>query len=93
VLTAAMDELTELEARSDELAAAIRSHIERRRRDAQSSGFNSDAEMEPSKAKTGIYASMARMKAVLDGPVDLLQDLARQVCNLFSSPLHSFPLL
>ncbi|KAL4926157.1 uncharacterized protein BDV17DRAFT_299841 [Aspergillus undulatus] len=74
-----MDKLTELEARSDELAAAIKSHIERRRRDAQSSGVDSEAEKEPSKAKTGIYASMAKMKALLDGPVDLLQDLARQV--------------
>ncbi|KAL5041476.1 hypothetical protein BDW71DRAFT_201346 [Aspergillus fruticulosus] len=74
-----MDKLTELEARSDELAAAIKSHIERRRRDAQSSGVDSDAEKEPSKDKTGIYASMAKMKALLDEPVDLVQDLARQV--------------
>ncbi|KAJ5761822.1 uncharacterized protein N7511_005204 [Penicillium nucicola] len=74
-----MDELTELEARSDELAVAIKSHTERRRRDAQSSAVNSDAEQEPSKTKSSIYASMAKMKAALDGPVDLLQDLARQV--------------
>ncbi|KAL4756994.1 uncharacterized protein BDW70DRAFT_163963 [Aspergillus foveolatus] len=74
-----MDKLTELEARSDELTAAIKSHIERRRRDAQSSGVDSDAEKEPSKGKTGIYASMAKMKALLDEPVDLLRDLARQV--------------
>lgn len=76
-----MDRLTELEARSDELAAAIKSHIERRRRDAQFSGVDSDAEKEPSKDKTRIYASMAKMKALLDEPVDLLRDLARQVCN------------
>ena len=71
MLTAAIDKLTELEARSDELAATIKSYIERRR-DAQSSGVSSDAEKEPSKAKTGIYTSIAKMKAVLDRPVDLL---------------------
>ncbi|RHZ59792.1 anthrone oxygenase tpcL [Aspergillus thermomutatus] len=75
-----MDELTKLEAQSDQLAAAIKSYI-KHRRDVELSDqlrANSEANKELNKAKTVIHASMAKIKTLLGGPVELLQDLARQ---------------
>ncbi|GFF62992.1 hypothetical protein IFM51744_11063 [Aspergillus udagawae] len=76
-----MDELTKLQAQSDQLATAIKSYI-KHQRDVESSDqlrANSEANKDLNKAKTLIYASMAKMKTLLGGPVELIQDLARQV--------------
>jgi aminoglycoside N3'-acetyltransferase len=77
-----MDELTKLQAQSDQLGAAIKSYI-KYQRDMKSSDqlrANPEANKELNKAKTVIHASMVKIKALLGGPVDLIQDLARQVC-------------
>ncbi|KAJ5655731.1 hypothetical protein N7507_007681 [Penicillium longicatenatum] len=76
-----MDELTKLQAQSDQLGAAIKSYI-KYQRDMKSSDqlrANSEANKELNKAKTVIHASMVKIKALLGGPVELIQDLARQV--------------
>jgi hypothetical protein len=82
-----MDELTKLQAQSDQLAAAIKSYI-KHQRDVESSDqlrANYEANKDLNKAKTLIHASMAKMKTLLGGPVELIQDLARQVCIPLSS--------
>ncbi|OKL55381.1 hypothetical protein UA08_09362 [Talaromyces atroroseus] len=73
-----MDDLMELEVQSDQLAAAVKNYV-RHRRDLKCPGANSDMYKELNKAKTTIHASMAKMQTLLCGPVDFLQDFARQV--------------
>ncbi|OJJ57384.1 hypothetical protein ASPSYDRAFT_180018 [Aspergillus sydowii CBS 593.65] len=77
----AMDGLSRLEAESEQLAATIKSYINHRR-DVESSDqlrASPDANIEASRTKSAIHASIANIKTLLGGPVELLQDLARQI--------------
>lgn len=82
-----MDGLSRLEAESEQLAATIKSYINHRR-DVESSDqlrASPDANIEASRTKSAIHASIANIKTLLGGPVELLQDLARQVGAWFLS--------
>lgn len=88
----AMDGLSKLEAESERLAATIKSYVKYRREVESSDQLRAspDANMEASRTKSAILASVANIKTLLGGPVELLQDLARQVCgsSLTSHRLH-----
>lgn len=79
-----MDKSGELERQSSQLSAAIKSLLDSHQRmqlgsPERTSAVTEDVE-DLNKIKARILASLSGIKALVGGPADLVQDLARQVC-------------
>lgn len=90
-----MDRLAQLNARTSQLSAAVRS-LANFECDLDSSHEPGSAALDPEacqqlrKARSGILACLADLKKLVAGPPDLLQQLASQVCSHRPLPLFLF---
>lgn len=78
-----MDHLSQLESHAEHLSAAVKSLIQHRHdvEAPETPRAGADTEGKLSSARASILASVARIKALVSEPDDLLQDLATQVAT------------
>lgn len=78
-----MDRLAQLELHTEQLSAAVKSLTKHRPNiePLEPPRASEDTDRELSNAKASILANVASIKALVDGPDDLLQDLAAQVAT------------